>query len=238
MKKIVYAILITVVSVSIHACKKDNYAAPDKTLQGQLTDAAGKGIQLEQGGSSARLKLEELKFKNPVPIYLNFKQDGSYINTKVFEGKYRIFPAEGPFFPLDSTQMQIVNVSGTTTANFKVVPYLNVDWVGEPVVTADKKIQVSFKFTRNAAPAGLTQPALSDYQFFISTTEYVGNNNYDNTRVGSVVTATASMENQTLTIISAQPMKYSTTFYLRVGVRVNDSFKKYNYTTVKAVIVP
>ncbi|MXV17236.1 DUF3823 domain-containing protein [Hufsiella ginkgonis] len=238
MKKIGYAIAAAILCAGLHACETDNYEAPGETLQGRVSDAAGNGLQLEQGASSARIKMEELSFKNPVPVYLNVKQDGSFINTKVFGGRYRVFPVEGPFFPLDSTQMQLVDISGPATANFKVIPYLNVEWVGDPVVAADKKITVSFKFTRNAAPAGFTQPAPADYQLFISTTQYVGNNNYDNTRVGSVVTATAAMENQVLTITSSQPMKYATTFYLRVGVRVNDSFKKYNYTPVKSIVIP
>lgn len=53
-----------------------------------------------------------------------------------------------------------------------------------------------------------------------------------------MVAATAAMENQVLTITSSQPMKYATTYFVRVGVRVNDSFKKYNYTTIKTLNVP
>jgi hypothetical protein len=230
--------MLIIVSTAVSSCKKDNYTAPADTIQGKITDASGKGLQMEQGASSARIKMEELKFKNPVPAYLNVKQDGSFINSKIFSGKYRVFPVEGPFFPLDSTQMQTVDISGSNTVNIKVVPYLNVEWVGEPVINADKKVTVSFKFTRNAAPVGLTQPALLDYQFFISTTQYVGNNNYDNTRVVAPLVLTSSMENQVITITSSQPMKYSTIFYLRVGARVNDSFKKYNYTTVKSIVIP
>lgn len=239
MKKILNLIIAALIALCSHSCKIDNYDAPSETLKGQITDGAGNPLQLEQGASSARLKLEELKFKNPAPLYLNFKQDGSYINSKIFAGRYRVFPIEGPFYPLDSAKMKIVDVSGITTTDFQVVPYLNVEWVGEPTVGPDKKVTVSFKFTRNPAPAGLVQPALKDYQFFISTTQYVGNNNYDNTRVTpQPIAVTATSENQVITLTSAQPMKYSTIFYLRIGVRVSDTFQKYNYTTVKTVTVP
>jgi len=238
MKSIKYSILAIAIGVGIFSCKKDNYKAPAETLQGQISDQAGLPVQLEQGGSSTRIKLEELKFKSPVPVYLNVKQEGSFTNSKVFSGRYRICPVEGPFFPLDSAQMKILDVNGQTNADFTVVPYLNVELVGEPVIAADKKVSVSFRFKRNPAPAGLAQPAMLDYQLFISTMQFVGNNNFDNTRVTAAVPATAAMENQVITISSSQPMRYSTTFYLRVGVRVNDSFKKYNYTPVKSVVIP
>ena len=56
--------------------------------------------------------------------------------------------------------------------------------------------------------------------------------------VASAVAATNLMENQELNITTKIAVKYSTTYYVRVGVRVSDSFKKYNYTDVKTVVVP
>ena len=240
MKKINRYILLVLLPLSIYSCKRDNYDAPEATIQGAITDANNVGLQLEQGQGSARIKLEEVSWSNsPAPQNLNLRQDGSFINTKLFPGKYRVSPTEGPFYPVTTDQVQTVDLVGgqAATVNFKVVPYLNVEWVSGPTVTADKKITASFKFTRLAAPTGQTQPAPLDYQLFISTTQYVGNNNFDNTRVGGVVTATAAMDGQTLTITSSQPMKYSSIYYIRVGVRVNDSFKKYNYTPVKTANV-
>lgn len=185
-KNLIYALLFGFAAMS-SSCKKDNYAVPDAEISGILTDANGVGLQLEQGKGSARIKLEELSWSNnPTAQDLNLQQDGRYSNNKLFPGRYRVAPFDGPFYPLDSVQMKIIELTSgnSTVADFRVVPYLNVAFVGEPVVTVDKKISVSFRFTRNAAPAGKTQPAPLDYQLFISTTQYVGNNNFDNTRVG------------------------------------------------------
>lgn len=235
MKKVLYLIFLI---AGMYSCEIDNYTPPSETLTGQITDMNGVPLQMEQGSGSGRMKIEELKYENPIPVYLNFKQDGSYNNSKIFAGEYRIYPVEGPYYPLDSTEMQIVNIQGEATASFEVVPYLNLEWVGEPTVTADNKVVATFHFTRNPAPEGQEQPALSDYQLFISSTQYVGNNNYDNTIVGSVVNLEDSNENQEITISSTQPMKYSTTFFIRVGARVKDSYKKYNYTIIKSVTIP
>ena len=218
------------------ACRIDDVDAPDSTFEGRLVDAGGNGIQLEQGASSARLKLEELSWGNtPLPLFLNLKQDGSFINNKLFPGNYKVTPVEGAFYPVVE---KIVDIQGAAKQDFTVVPYLNVEWAAEPMINADKKLSVSFKFTSNAAPEGFTKPNPLDYQLFISTNQYVGNNNWDNTAVGAVVPAKVDMEGQNLTISSSVPMKYSTTYYVRVGVRVNDTYKKYNYTTIKTVNVP
>ncbi|GGM93559.1 hypothetical protein GCM10010967_28400 [Dyadobacter beijingensis] len=233
MKSILYILLIPVL---LCACKIDDVDAPDSTFEGKLVDAGGNGIQLEQGASSARLKMEELSWSNaPLPLFLNLKQDGSFINNKLFAGNYRVTPVEGPFYPVAE---KTVDIQGSTKLDFTVIPYLNVNWVGEPALNADKKLSVSFKFQSNPAPEGLNKPNPLDYQLFISTNQYVGNNNWDNTAVGAVVPVTAAREGENITITSSVPMKYSTTYYVRVGVRVNDTYKKYNYTTIKTVQVP
>lgn len=238
MKKILYSLLCFAVMALGSSCEKDNYSQPDATLEGTLSDGKG-GMQLEQGGGSVRLKLDELSWsETPIPMFLNFRQDGSYINTRLFPGQYRVTPVEGPFYPIDSADMKIVDLrSGSSTrADFAVVPYVNVEWVAPPAVTADKKITATFRFTRTTPPAGKTQPALLDYQLFISTTQYVGNNNWDNTVVGAAQPAPGK-EATDVVVTSSAPMKYATTYYVRVGVRVNDSFKKYNYTTIGTVTV-
>ncbi|WP_162946614.1 DUF3823 domain-containing protein [Chitinophaga barathri] len=238
MKKILYSLLCVAAIVSSGACKKDNYALPDATLEGSLNDGKG-SMQLEQGGGSVRIKLDELSWSaTPIPMFLNFRQDGSYINTKLFPGQYRVTPVEGPFYPIDSADIKIVDLrsGGSTRADFNVVPYVNVEWVTPPSVTADKKVTATFRFTRTTPPPGKTQPALLDYQMFISTTQYVGNNNWDNTVIGAAQAAPGK-EATDVVIKSTAPMKYATTYYIRVGVRVNDSFKKYNYTTISTVTV-
>nr|WP_295934465.1 DUF3823 domain-containing protein [uncultured Dyadobacter sp.] len=233
MKTFLYILLIPAL---LCACRIDNVDAPDSTFEGRLVDATGAGIQLEQGASSARLKLEELSWSNtPLPMYLNLKQDGSFINNKLFPGNYKVTPVEGPFYPVAE---KVVDIKGAVSQDFTVIPYLNVDWVAEPVVNADKKVSVTFRFTGNPAPEGLIKPNPLDYQLFISTNQYVGNNNWDNTAVGAVVPVTVDKEGKDITITSSVPMKYSTTYYVRIGVRVNDTYKKYNYTTIKTIKVP
>lgn len=234
MKRIIYYIIL--IAILPLSCKIDNYDVPSSMLEGQIVNSDGKGLQLEQGSTSMRIKMEELSWsETPVPFYLNVKQDGSYINTKIFNGKYAITPVEGPFYPVAS---ETVELNKSLVHNFIVTPYLNVSWIGEPNADADKRITVKFKFTRNSNPIqGGTIPNVQDYRLFISTNRYVGNNNFDE-NASSIISANNTMENQEITVVSKTTMKYSTTYYIRVGVRVSDSFKKYNYTDIKAITIP
>lgn len=232
-----YIFLFTMILV-FSSCEKDNYDAPDATLQGTITTSKGAPYQAEQGQGSIKLRLEELSWsENPLPLYLNIHQDGTYINRKIFAAKYRITPIEGAFYPFAEGDMKTVDVKGTTTVDFTVTPYLDVEWVADPTMDAEGNITSSFKFTRNASPSGAAMPALKDYQMFISSTQYVGNNNFDGSIVAGIVGVDNSKEGQPLTITTKAPIKRKGTYFVRIGVRVNDSFQKYNYTDIKTVEV-
>src|SRR6267378_6166422 len=78
MKNTLLTIAAGVILCGLYSCETDNYVAPGATIQGQIVDPQGVRVQLEQG-SSTRIRLEELSWSdNPIPIYLNVKQDGSY----------------------------------------------------------------------------------------------------------------------------------------------------------------
>ncbi len=237
MKKLIYTLGIMILLVSLSSCETDNYSAPDATVSGKILDHENNPMQLEQGGTGMVIRMFEEGFTTPTPFDLNVMQDGTYINNKIFAAKYKMIPAFGPFYNLSDTIT--VDIKGFVTVDFKVTPYLKVEWVTPPYATADGKIETKFKFTRIQPPAESNQkmPNLLDYQLFIGLTQYVGNNNFDNLVVNPAVSATNAMEGQTLTITSKTAMRFSRDYYVRVGVRVNDANKKYNYTDIKVVSV-
>lgn len=237
MKKLIYTLSIMVSIVFFGSCETDNYSAPEAAVSGKILDHENNPLQLEQGSSSMVIRMLEEGFATPTPFDLNVMQNGTYLNNKIFAAKYKMIPAFGPFYtPSDTIS---VDVKGAVTVDFKVTPYLKVEWVDPPYATEDGKIEAKFKFTRIGPPNGSVQvmPNLLDYQLFIGLTQYVGNNNFDNLVVNPVVKATNGMEGQTLTITSKTPMRFSRDYYVRVGVRVNDANKKYNYTDIKVVKV-
>lgn len=236
-------IIILVLLLSATACEIDNYNAPDAQITGQILDQIGQPLETEQGSGNMRIKMEELSWPDKIgdttvaviPSYLNVKQDGSYKNVQLFSGEYRMTPVEGPFFPYD-VEGEIVEVDGYTTQNFQVTPYLNVEWVTEPYLNDSAFILASVRFTRNAKE-GETQPDLNNARLFVSSTQYAGNNNYDD-QLSTPVTITNSMEGTTIDFVMSRAIKYvGRTYYVRVGISCSDSYKKYNYTDVKTVVV-
>ncbi len=240
MKKIVYIVSMIGLLMGFTACEKDNYDAPDAIIQGRILDHNGSQLQTEQGSGNMRIKMEELSWSKGdasvvvTPTYLNVKQDGTYTNNKMFSGEYRMTPVEGAFYPY-STEGEIVKIGGTTTKDFTVTPYLDIEWVSRPSLTADNKITCSFKFKRNAV-AGLVMPDLNNARLCVATTQYVGNNNNDSQIAGGTVTVTNGQEGAVITLTSATAVRFTNlTYFVRVGVCCNDNFKKYNYTDIQTV---
>src|SRR5437870_5738023 len=102
MKQLLYYSLFCLAVVTGNSCSKtDNYAAPSDTITGSTIDeGTGNTVQTEIGGGGTRVKLLETSYSaNPVPIYFQSMQDGTFNNTKVFGATYKV-SVEGPFVPL------------------------------------------------------------------------------------------------------------------------------------------
>lgn len=240
------------VVVTAGSCRKiDNYAGPTETLKGSIIDmGTGKNVQSEvsgDNGSGTRIKLLETSWSsNPTPLYLATKQDGTYINTKVFAATY-LMTAEGAFVPMVQTgtvnvdkSQSVVVKGGTTTVNFTVEPFLEVEWVGNPVMNPDSTITVQCKITRGTANPSFQQN-ITDLWLFVSPTEYVGNNNYDN-RYSTHITYSGTTGNDilgaTITLTTSGGALPEKDYYLRVGSRIDYGLKQYNYNEPKVVTMP
>jgi hypothetical protein len=243
MKSIVKIALVMASMICLYACELDNYEGPDAQIAGRILDPDGNLLRTEPGSSNMRIKMDELSWAAGdssiaiTPRYLNVKIDGTYTNTKLFAGEYRMTPVEGAFYPYDE-EGDLVDLKGSVQKDFTVIPYLEVDWVEEPRVTADTLIEASIHFKRNAKD-GEFMPDLLNARLCISSNQYVGNNNYYSDLISGAVTVTNAQEGQTIVLKTSRKVKYTgADYYVRVGVCCNDTYKKYNYTTIVKVHVP
>ncbi|MFM1879181.1 MAG: hypothetical protein RLZZ241_2047 [Bacteroidota bacterium] len=231
----------------------DNYNLPDATLQGEVTDLDGNPLFVESG-DGIRIKLMDYGWdENPEPLYLNVKKDGTYINTKVFSSTYDIV-AEGPFVPLVQTDsdgnilvdksQKGVEVSGMTRVDFRVEPFLKVEWEGEP--TFENGIMTAnFRVSRGTSDPDW-QLDLYDIGLFVYTTEYVGESYYDSRISSKLVGADATNlidQSGSMSTLATFPMLGGHTYYVRVGARLNYAANfgagyLYNYAETKKVVVP
>lgn len=251
MKQIVYYIALCLVVVTAGSCTKtDNYAAPSETITGSTVDeVTGNTVQTEIGGGGTRVKLLETSYSStPTPIYFQSKQDGTFNNTKVFAATYKV-SVEGPFVPIVQTDntgtvtadsSQTINLKGTATLTFKVQPLLRVEWVGKPVVNADKSVSVQVKVTRGTNNPGYLLD-VTDINLYVSDTQYDGNNNYD-PRYSKLTsysgTNGTSLLGQTITITTIGGAVAQQDVYFRVGARTGYGLKQYNYNAPVSVVIP
>jgi hypothetical protein len=239
MKKTIIAASL---AIACYACAKtDNYASPDATFQGNLIDSVtGQNLLTETGGAS--LMLKQLSWSGtPDPYYIPSKPDGSFEDTRIFSGHYSVLPTQGAFWPTDSI---VTDIDGATSKNFTVTPYLEITHFSH-TQDADSLVMTC----QLAAPRTNGLPEILEIWPFVNSTEYVGSGAYisnftisDNTNGSYNLAAinsnwTAAIGATTYRLV-VHGLIAGRTYYARLGVRVNDSYKKYNFSPVIEVDVP
>lgn len=208
------------------ACKKDNYKAPDAGISGNIVDAlTGKNVP-QQTLNGAKIRLYQTDYKNPQPINFSIKPDGSYANTFIFSGNYKVV-AEGPFFYTDTL---FLNIKGDVQADLKVMPYLEVNC--ELVSKTSTSITVRVKTNRTA---GNTQK-IARVAVVAGTTASVDINNYynvDGTKNGLVLVNTEAISDATVEAkvyeFTLANLKPGTSYLVRGGARTLNNGNFYNY---------
>lgn len=217
------------------ACTKpDNYPGPDSTFQGRIIDkTTGANFVTETAGMN--VKLEELSWSStPTPQYIPSKPDGSFEDSKLFKGHYRVTPTQGAFWPVDGEELDI---NGVTSKDFTVTPYL----VFKNVTSNLSGTTLTITFNIDA-PIKTGLPNILDIRPFVNTTSYVGSgatiSQYTDPNVININAPWSDAIGSTTYTLTVTNLKSGFTFYARAGVRVDDSYKKYNLSPVIVVKVP
>ena len=235
MKKIISPLLLVFTTLLISACTKpDNYPGPDSTFQGRIIDKTTNANFLTET-AGMQVMLEELSWSaTPTPQYIPSKNDGTYEDSKLFKGHYRVTPTQGAFWPVTGEELDISRV---TSKDFTVTPYLQI----KNLTSSLSGTTLTLKFNI-AAPITTGLPNVLDVKPFVNTTEFVGSgatisqySDPNQVNINSAWSDAIASTNYTLTVTN---LKSGRTFYARVGARVDDSYKKYNYSQVIKVDVP
>ena len=168
MRTIKLIFVIPCILLAMAGCKVDNYAQPDATLQGALTDGEkGGALQLSEAGGGGTIRLivnDPAKYPTPSNIDLpSIKADGTYLNTKLFAENYKalLVAQTGPWKYLAADTARITLSSGqVTTQNWKVSPYY---YISTPTITEDAGGNLIFTFTvTKSTTAGVPAVDLTD----------------------------------------------------------------------------
>jgi hypothetical protein len=267
MKQILNCILAFTVVISFAACEKDNYAEPGETLRGRVVDVAtGKPVLTDQGSEGTRVRIQELSWKEtPVPDNFDFfcMKEGNFQNTKVFAGKYNV-RVDGAFIPLVrrkvngdtiANESQTVDISGVTELEFKVQPFLNIEWVGEPTIN-NGQITAKIRVTRGVSPADFkakiepmggysdAMQNVTDVRLFVSQVPFVGFREWDNRyskEVGYSGNSFDALLGQEITITSNGTIPAGRTVFVRAAARINyatENIRRHNYNEAKRIDMP
>lgn len=216
--------------------KVDNIAGPDSAFKGNIIDSVtGKNLVTETGG--VMIQLKQLSWSNnPTPYYIPSKPDGTYEDTRIFSGHYSVIPTQGAFWPVDSL---LKDIKGTASQNFTVVPYLEITGVTH-VQQADSLV-MTFQLQ---APRTNGLPPVIDATEFVNNTPYVGGGAFIQAFYNQP-SATAKINSNWSNAIGAtvyrtvvHNLQPGWTYYARIGVRLNDNYKKYDLSDVVQVVMP
>lgn len=267
MKKITTLLLVSAAAVCAASCSLfeiDNYNAPEETLFGKVTDAAGKPVLTDQGSEGIRVRLTETSWDgNVTPLDFYCRPDGTFNNTKVFEGDYNI-RIDGPFIPLvrstqdgtllaDDTRNE--HIKGQTEVNFVVEPFLNVELVGIPQA-AGGKITANVRVTRGVSKEEFRSKIepmggynddftnVTDIQLFVSYSSSVGYRARDDRWSNAISYPGASFEDllgTEVTIESKGAIPSGRKVYVRAAARINyatEGNRRWNYSEPIEVNIP
>jgi hypothetical protein len=255
--KVLKYIAIVLCCLTATNCEIDNYDGPDATIQGTIYDHRNQPLEVNQGAGIIRAR--EGSWAKDADSYvgnqtLKVQQDGTYRHTKWFSGEYRMLPYSGAFFPYDDEKQdaddagELIRISGTTTLDFSVTPYLTIEWVTKPFVTSDNRIECSVRFTRNEK-AGYEMPDLREADMLVARTI-----NPSGARDGELhptkVALTNDMEGQEITFRTARAVKYTgIDYWVRISMNckavANKPETNYpgisnsdNFTSIEKIHVP
>lgn len=267
MKKIFNGILIVIAVIGFASCKKDNYAEPSETIKGRVVDAAtGELVLTDQGSEGTRIRLREVSWKETaVPDNFDFfcMKEGIFQNTKLFAGNYNV-RIDGAFIPLVrrkangdtiANESQNVDIKGVTEVEFKVQPFLKIEWVGSPVVS-NGKITVKIKVTRAVSPADFkakiepmggysdAMQNVTDVRLFVSQVPFVGFREWDNrysTEITYAGNAFDALLGKEITITTNGVIPSDRTVFIRAAARINyatENIRRHNYNAAVRVDFP
>ncbi|QEC51892.1 uncharacterized protein DUF3823 [Anseongella ginsenosidimutans] len=259
-------VLILPLLMSVYSCEIDNYEPPGETLKGRVVDAAtGELVLTDQGSEGTRIRMRELSWEEAEPENLDFycMKEGIFQNTKVFRGFYNV-RADGAFIPLirvntsgDTLADESMNlqIEGLTEIEFRVQPFLKLEWVGQPTVE-DGKVTATVKVSRAVSPedfrakiepmGGYSDDFLNvtDVRLFVSQVPYVGYRDWDNRYSTIVEYAGDSFEallGEPVTITTQGTIPPGRTVFIRAAARINyatENIRRHNYNEAIRVDIP
>lgn len=214
-------LIICIAALAFTACEKDNYGGPNAGLSGRFIDAETKTLVEQDIIRGTTIEIAEHGYDPVEKQVLIVKTDGTYVNSLLFANTYTVQPVRGNFIDVAP---QDVKISGSTTLDFTVVPYIRIREAG--IVKNGTKVVATFKLQQTVT----------------NNVKKIGLYAHQDSRVGEpmrFVAAEADVNavtdpNQTYTLSIDLPsnssqLKPGKAYYFRVGAVIDKGDAKFNY---------
>jgi len=251
MKKLIFLIpCMMLLMTSCEWLKQDNYEPYNASITGTFKDASiGNNVEQEckyaniYGGNIGTptcgyISAFELGWDYEAAQVWLVKYDGSYTNSQIFAGSYRLEAKENNFYPV--IQDNITISKGSNTVDWTVIPYIRII---DPSITFDasvNKFKATFKCQYgDASKANTIYKAMLCCYPDVFVGAYLNNCSSDPEASGIASIVANGTTVNTLYInpanaVNVNEFKYSRTHYFRIavcatGTGVNSSYK-YNFS--------
>ncbi|WP_455584566.1 DUF3823 domain-containing protein [Bacteroides sp.] len=229
----------------------DNYEEPNSGIDGKVVDKKTNEPFYSETANSYKVEYYELSWEaaghaNTQSRFFWGKADGTFTNTKIFAGEYRITLKEGAFYAPDP-EVVTLKKGKLTNLNYAVTPYARVK-IDEITLSGTKQnnlvIDYTVEDTQNEIDITNVDKGvytLSEAQVFISSrSPNVGVNNTESKYTVRAVQKFTTYTPGTPIAVSEKnvrnlpPGKY----WVRIGVRTGNPGKKYNFSTIQEIVIP
>lgn len=207
-------------AIFITSCGLDNYEEPKSSLLGKVVyNGQVIGVRGTSGAVQLQLYQDGYEKRDPIPVYVG--QDGTY-KASLFNGQYKLITKSGNG-PWQSRQdTLLVDVSGTTTCDVSVTPYLLL--TKESVSLSGNKVDASATLEKVvASSAASSLLLLVGKTAFVDEGTYIARQEVKNPEAGMVSLSLDLKENK-----EAASAKI---LYARIGVKATEA-DQYIYTPV------
>lgn len=213
-----YSLLILAL-ICFNCGKIDNYKEPDAGVKGKILDSETKELIPAQSPNGAQVSLYESDSEQPIKFWT--KLDGTFENSNVFSGNYKII-VSGPFITKAKDTVRM-NIPGGEVI-FEVEPFLRIKASAQ---LDGNKIHVKYTISKSKN----TSNKLARYTIVYSNLIWLDVNNY----VTRHLVNTESLDemdilNKELSY-TIENIDTNKDVYVRVGARTI-STDYYNYSTI------
>lgn len=229
----------------------DNYEEPNSGIEGTVVDKKTNELYCSETANSYKIEYYELSWEeaghaNTQARFFWGKADGTFTNTKIFAGEYRITLKEGAFYAPDP-EIVTLEKGEMTKLDYAVTPYARVN-IDEITLSGTKQNNLVIKYTVEDTQKEIDITnvdkgvyTLSEAQVFISSkSPNVGVNNTESKyTVRDVHKFTTYTPGTPITVTEKNVKNLPAgKYWVRIGVRTNNPGKKYNFSRILEVVIP